>query len=143
MYKEVVSIHIDLGRFTTAAKMQKEIGELYEADADSEKAIEAFQTAADYYQAEENHSTANQMLLKVEGEKRAMAEDMAALRERAAKAENALVATQTGARKSIKEVIAQRQALQQRVQALERGLGGGGTSQASYGRKEVQVLCNR
>jgi len=67
MYKEVVSIHIDLGRFTTAAKMQKEIGELYEAEGDNEKAVEAYQTAADYYQAEENNSTANQMLLKVAG----------------------------------------------------------------------------
>jgi alpha-soluble NSF attachment protein len=67
LYKEVVSIHIDLGRFTTAAKVQKEIGELYEAEGDNEKASEAYQTAADYYQAEENNSTANQMLLKVAG----------------------------------------------------------------------------
>lgn len=67
LYKEVVSIHIDLGRFTTAAKVQKEIGELYEAEGDNAKAIEAFQTAADYYQAEENNSTANQMLLRVAG----------------------------------------------------------------------------
>jgi len=29
--------------------------------------MEAYQTAADYYQAEESHSTANQMLLKVAG----------------------------------------------------------------------------
>ena len=65
LYKEVVSIHIDLGRFNQAAKIQKEIGELYEAEADSAKAIEAFNTAAEYYQAEENHSTGNQMLLKV------------------------------------------------------------------------------
>ena len=67
LYKEVVSIHIDLGRFTSAAKVQKEIGELYEAESDMEKAIEGFQTAADYYQAEEAHSSANQMLLKVAG----------------------------------------------------------------------------
>ena len=67
LYKEVVSIHIDLGRFTTAAKVQKEIGELYEAEGDSASASEAYQTAADYYQAEENNSTANQMLLKVAG----------------------------------------------------------------------------
>ena len=65
LYKEAVSIHIDLGRFTTAAKVQKEIGELYEAEGDTEKGMEAYQTAADYYQAEENNSTANQMLLKV------------------------------------------------------------------------------
>jgi len=65
LYKEVVSIQIDLGRFSTAAKTQKEIGELYEAEGDAEKAKDAFQTAADYYQAEEQNSSANQMLLKV------------------------------------------------------------------------------
>ena len=54
LYKEVVSIHIDLGRFTTAAKVQKEIGELHEAEGDADKASEAYQTAADYYQAEES-----------------------------------------------------------------------------------------
>lgn len=65
LYKEVVSIHIDLGRFTSAAKVQKDVGELLEAEGDTEKAVEAYQTAADYYQAEESNSTANQMLLKV------------------------------------------------------------------------------
>jgi alpha-soluble NSF attachment protein len=38
-----------------------------QADADAAKAMEAFQTSAEYYQAEEAHSTANQMLLKVAG----------------------------------------------------------------------------
>ena len=65
LYKEVVSIHIDMGKFNMAAKIQKEIGELYEAEADNEKAIEAYQTSADYHLAEENNSHANQMLLKV------------------------------------------------------------------------------
>jgi len=67
LYKEVVSIHIDLGRFSSAAKVQKEIGELLEAVGDSAGAMDAYQTAADYYQAEESNSTANQMLLKVAG----------------------------------------------------------------------------
>lgn len=67
LYKEVVSIHIDLGRFTQAAKIQKEIGELHEAEGETEKAVEAFNTSAEYYQAEENHTTANQMLLRVAG----------------------------------------------------------------------------
>ena len=43
LLKEVVSIHIDLGRFTSAAKVQKEIGELYEAEGDPDNAAEAFQ----------------------------------------------------------------------------------------------------
>ena len=63
----MVSIHIDLGRFSSAAKVQKEIGELLEAVGDSAGAMDAYQTAADYYQAEESNSTANQMLLKVAG----------------------------------------------------------------------------
>jgi len=67
VYKEVVSIHIDLGRFTSAAKVQKEVGELYEAEGDTAAAMAAFQASADYYQAEESQSTANQMLLKVAG----------------------------------------------------------------------------
>ena len=61
LYKEVVSIHIDLGRFNSAAKVQKEIGELYEAEGDTNQAMDAYQTAADYYQAEESNSTANQV----------------------------------------------------------------------------------
>ena len=64
-YREVVSVHIDLGRFTMAAKIQKEIGELLEADGDTAAALDEYQTAADYYQAEESHSQANQVLLKV------------------------------------------------------------------------------
>lgn len=67
LYKEVVSIHIDLGRFTSAAKEQKEIGELLEAEGNLTDAIAEFTTAADYYQAEEQHSSANQVLLKVAG----------------------------------------------------------------------------
>lgn len=65
LYKEVVSIHIDMGRFSQAAKIQKEMGELHESAADTQAAMEAYQTAADYYASEESHSTANQMLLKV------------------------------------------------------------------------------
>ena len=64
-FKEVVAVHIDLGRFTMAAKIQKEIGELLEADGDTSGALDEYQKAADYYQAEESHSQANQVLLKV------------------------------------------------------------------------------
>ena len=34
LYKEAASVQIDLGRFSTAAKLQKEIAELYEAEND-------------------------------------------------------------------------------------------------------------
>jgi len=65
LYKEAVAIQIDLGRFSTAAKLQKEIGEMAETEGDLQQAMEAFQTAADYYAGEESHSSANQCLLKV------------------------------------------------------------------------------
>ena len=45
MYKEAVAVQIDLGRFTTAAKLQKEIGEMCEAENDLKAAMEAFQAA--------------------------------------------------------------------------------------------------
>jgi len=67
LYKEAVAIQIDLGRFSTAAKLQKEIGELMETEGDLQAAMEAYQTAADYYAGEESHSSANQCLLKVAG----------------------------------------------------------------------------
>mmetsp|Transcript_16820 Transcript_16820/g.27886 ORF Transcript_16820/g.27886 Transcript_16820/m.27886 type:complete len:287 (+) Transcript_16820:135-995(+) len=66
-YKEAVEVHIDLGRFTTAAKLQKEIAELHEGQTDLEAAMKAFETAADYYRGEESTSAANQCLLKVAG----------------------------------------------------------------------------
>ena len=34
LYKEAVAIQIDLGRFSTAAKLQKEIGEIAESTSD-------------------------------------------------------------------------------------------------------------
>jgi len=67
LYKEAIALQIDLGRFTTAAKLQKEVAELYDSENQPEKAMEAFQTAADYYIGEESTSQANQCLLKVAG----------------------------------------------------------------------------
>jgi len=67
LYKEAVAMQVDMGRFTTAAKLQKEVGELQEAEGNLEEAMGAFQTAADYYNGEESTSSANQCLLKVAG----------------------------------------------------------------------------
>lgn len=67
VYKEAVAIQIDLGRFTTAAKLQKEIADLCESDGDTAGAMDAYQQAADWYQAEESTSAANGCLLKVAG----------------------------------------------------------------------------
>lgn len=59
LYSEAVAVYIDLGRFTTAAKLQKEIGELKEAENDLKAAIDAYQQAADFYAGEESSSQAS------------------------------------------------------------------------------------
>jgi len=74
LYSEAVAVYIDLGRFTTAAKLQKEIGELKEAENDLKAAIDAYQQAADFYAGEESSSQANQCLLKVAGFAASMAD---------------------------------------------------------------------
>lgn len=47
-----VELYTDEGRFSMAAKYQKEIGELLEAEMEYEKAIEAYQVAADFFEGE-------------------------------------------------------------------------------------------
>jgi len=54
-----------LHRFSIAAKHQKEIAELYEAELDFEHAIESYQVAADYFEGEGSSSAASACLLKV------------------------------------------------------------------------------
>jgi len=63
--KQAVEFFTDEGRFSIAAKHQKEIAELYEQEADYEKAIEAYQVAAEFYEGEGSSSSANSCLLKV------------------------------------------------------------------------------
>jgi len=67
LYKEGVRLQEDMGRFTMAAKLQKEIAELHETENNLENAMDAYQKAADYYAGEESTSAANQCLLKVAG----------------------------------------------------------------------------
>ena len=62
---EAIKIQTELGRFGPAAKMQKEIAEIYDAEMDVENAIENYRVASDYFAGEESHSQANQCLLKV------------------------------------------------------------------------------
>jgi alpha-soluble NSF attachment protein len=63
--RTAVELYTDDGRFSIAAKHQKEIGELYEQELDFENAIEAYQTAGEYYEGENSNSAANQCWLKV------------------------------------------------------------------------------
>jgi len=63
--KQGVEFYTDEGRFSVAAKHQKEIAELYEAENDLDNSIANYQLAADYYEGEGSTSAANQCLLKV------------------------------------------------------------------------------
>eukprot|EP00019_Armaparvus_languidus_P002547 CAMPEP_0168593568 /NCGR_PEP_ID=MMETSP0420-20121227/8388_1 /TAXON_ID=498008 /ORGANISM="Pessonella sp." /LENGTH=299 /DNA_ID=CAMNT_0008629737 /DNA_START=14 /DNA_END=913 /DNA_ORIENTATION=+ len=63
--RSAVDLYIDEGRFSIAAKQQKEIGELLEKEMDFESAINDYQLAADYFEGEEQTSAANGCLLKI------------------------------------------------------------------------------
>jgi len=63
--RKAVELFTGEGRFAIAAKNQKEIAEIYEADTDYENAIVAYQLAADYFEGENSTSQANTCLLKV------------------------------------------------------------------------------
>jgi len=60
-----INMYTEDGRFSIAAKHQKEIAELYEAELDTERAMDAYQQAADFYDGEGSSSSTNQCLLKV------------------------------------------------------------------------------
>jgi alpha-soluble NSF attachment protein len=78
--KTAIELYTDEGRFSIAAKHQKELAELYEGTCKScgmnglqgfagemeyEQCIEAYQQAADFYEGEGSTSAANGCLLKV------------------------------------------------------------------------------
>lgn len=64
-YKTAISMLCDAGRFSNAAKLQKQIGEIYEQQENKEEALEAYSKAADYFSGENQASSANTMMLKV------------------------------------------------------------------------------
>ena len=53
------------GKFSQAAKLQKELGEFHAEGEDYDKAIEAYKKAVDFFSGEEQHTSANQTLLEV------------------------------------------------------------------------------
>jgi len=65
VWRRAVELYTDEGRFTMAAKTQKEIAEMFEQEVDHEKAMEAYKTAAEFYEGEGSTSSANQCSLKV------------------------------------------------------------------------------
>lgn len=60
-----VDMFCDIGRISMAARYYKEIAELYESEANIEKAIEFYEKAADFFQGEEVTTSANQCKQKV------------------------------------------------------------------------------
>mmetsp|Transcript_17100 Transcript_17100/g.66596 ORF Transcript_17100/g.66596 Transcript_17100/m.66596 type:complete len:286 (+) Transcript_17100:100-957(+) len=60
-----VAYYTEEGRFSIAAKYQKEIAEHYEAENDLENAIEAYESAADFYEGEGSTTSSNQCKLQV------------------------------------------------------------------------------
>lgn len=57
-------IFTDTGKFSSAAKIQKEIGDLRQSEGDLDGAIKAFDTATDYYEADNQSSQANKCRLQ-------------------------------------------------------------------------------
>ena len=65
LYQEAIALFCDMGRFANAAKLEKEVGEMYESNNESKKCVQHYQKAADYFMGEDSVAAANQCLLKV------------------------------------------------------------------------------
>lgn len=64
--QKAIDIYTDMGRFTIAAKHHQTVAELFESEAaDLDKAIQHYETAADYFKGEESNSSATKCLVKV------------------------------------------------------------------------------
>ncbi|KAJ3102614.1 hypothetical protein HDU97_000398 [Phlyctochytrium planicorne] len=64
--QQAVQLLTEKGRFSAAASNQKQIAEIYETDVgDLEKAMVAFETAAEWYSGEDSNAQADACLLKV------------------------------------------------------------------------------
>jgi alpha-soluble NSF attachment protein len=63
--QSAISIFTEIGRFATAAKLEKELAELCEEEENFEAALQHYQTAADYFDGENQKSSANQCIVKV------------------------------------------------------------------------------
>jgi len=64
-FKISIEFYLEEGRFSMAAKYQKEIAELFEADGEIESAVEAYCLASDYFEGDNQVSHSTACLLKV------------------------------------------------------------------------------
>lgn len=62
---KAIEIYTDLGRFTFAARLHQSIAEMCEGDTNLETAVQHYEQAAEYFNGEENRSSAVRCLLKV------------------------------------------------------------------------------
>jgi len=62
---KAIELYTDDGRFNMAAKYEKELAEMFEADNDVQNAMKHYETASDYFENEGSPSSANNCLLKV------------------------------------------------------------------------------
>lgn len=64
--ERAVGIYVEMGRFARAATSQKKIAEIYEQDiVDLERAMTAYEKAADWFEGEDQKSNANKCKIKV------------------------------------------------------------------------------
>ncbi|KAL9644155.1 hypothetical protein ABK040_005619 [Willaertia magna] len=63
--REAISLFTESGKFATAAKYEKEVAELCEKDEDYETALIHYKAAADFYEGENQKSSANQCIVKL------------------------------------------------------------------------------
>mmetsp|Transcript_28670 Transcript_28670/g.111923 ORF Transcript_28670/g.111923 Transcript_28670/m.111923 type:complete len:315 (-) Transcript_28670:266-1210(-) len=63
--EKALAIYEDLGRFSQCAKINKELAEIYESTDETDKAIERYTMAADFYEGEDAKSNANSCRVKI------------------------------------------------------------------------------
>ena len=64
-FSKAIEIFNDAGRFAQSARYYKEVAEIFEADNNTDGAIDAYQQAANLFSNDNKQSNANQCLLKI------------------------------------------------------------------------------
>jgi len=62
---KAIHLYAEEGKFNMAAKYEKELAEMYEAELDTSNSLKHYEIAAEYFENENSPSAANQCLLKV------------------------------------------------------------------------------
>jgi len=62
---KAIHLYAEEGKFNMAAKYEKELAEMYEAELDTTNSLKHFEISAEYFENENSPSAANQCLLKV------------------------------------------------------------------------------